>query len=425
MCIKKLASSRSLINILILFCLLVTSFFPTQTIAAPPPPNETIITNPPEEVDGRNDIDFSTPVSGEFDEERAEAAILAALKKLMATLGPRYQLNPVQISVVGDWALGSASWKSKEKPFDAPVTILARRMRDGSWFATAPDRSEEFLEMLSEAPESLITESQKNGLLSQTEIMSAWSEEDRAIQLIDFVENIITPIPATPNTGEVNGITITPTPLPSMQLSIPNTERPNNSLPPIPTPFSLSLLPEPTETSTARWVEYWDKRDGYGLAYPADWVIIPASTDALFSSATLMNYEGPHNNYSSKFLDGTFKIDFLVHHSTIPADIFQLITSFVRANREDDAPVSISWELYSTVPADQGVFDVRITNVNTHLQEDHFLVKQLSANRILIINIYPFEFMSHPDVNQILASIVPDHSSLIQVPTTIHLSFSF
>lgn len=419
MCIKKLASSRSLINILILFCLLVTSFFPAQTIAAPPPPNETIITNPSEELTGQSESNFPPPVSGEFDEERAEAAILTALKKLMAALGPRYELNPVQISVVVDWALGSASWKSKEKLFDPPVTILARRMSDGSWFATAPDRSEEFLEMLSEAPASFITESQKNGLLLQTESMSAWNEEDRPIQLIDLVENLATPVPSVTSVDSVNGITITPTPSPSTQIIFPPIDRPSNNLPPIPTPHVQNISPSPTEPTFSKWVEYWDERDGYGLAYPSDWVIIPASTDALFSSATLMNYEGPDNNYSSKFLDGAFKIDFLVHHSTIPADIFQLITSFVRANREDDTPVSISWELYSTVPADQGVFDVRITNVNTHLQENHFLVKQLSANRILVINIYPFEFMSHPDVNQILASIVTDHSNLIQVPTTI------
>ena len=169
---KRFESSRNLINLIILFILLVTSLFPTQSLAAPPNPDEKIETNLPDNELSQNIENFTPPDPGDFEEERAREAIEKAIQKLTASWGPRYQLNPVEISINGDWAIGSASWKSDEKIFDKPVTVIAKRFTDGKWFAMTPDRSDEFSEMLMEVPDQLLSEKEKDDLISKVDEFS-------------------------------------------------------------------------------------------------------------------------------------------------------------------------------------------------------------------------------------------------------------
>lgn len=399
--LKDVASSRRLINFIILVCVIVVTPFPIQTIAAPPTPGEPAITNPSEDKNTENPSGFLPPDLREFDEERAKAAINAALEKLTAAWGVRYQLESVQVALEGDWAVGSAGWNSKEKLFESPLTVLARKLTDGSWFAMTPDGSEEFAELLSEVPSNLLPGSEKAEVFSQIEILTDFGKSNQPLQLIGYVKDLGAPLPVGPGAAAVNRITATPTPSPDMLQSFTAIDRPVSELPPLPTPAPKSPMPRPNDQELNMWVEYWDERDGYGLAYPSDWVIMPAAVDALYSSTMLSNYKEPDGYPGNDFLDGAFNIDFNVHRSLIAAELSELITSYVENNREGDDPISIRWSPYSGVSRESEIFDVLVTNLKTSEQENRFLAKQLSGHKLLLISFFPKDSVNNRDVTNI------------------------
>jgi len=241
---KRFESSRNLINLIILFILLVTSLFPTQSLAAPPNPDEKIETNLPDNELSQNIENFTPPDPGDFEEERAREAIEKAIQKLTASWGPRYQLNPVEISINGEWAIGSASWKSDEKIFDKPVTVIAKRFTDGKWFAMTPDRSDEFSEMLMEVPDQLLSEKEKDDLLSKVDEFSLNQPANGTIRLLDFIDNPEILTSSEPNTGDGVEIMITPTPMPSTQSTLPQSDWPSHGTVPTPVPTSRMLEQE-------------------------------------------------------------------------------------------------------------------------------------------------------------------------------------
>lgn len=419
---KWLARSRNSINAFVLFILLVTSLFPTQTTAAPPPPNEKPETSFPANGIRLNEVNNTPPDPSNFEEERAREAIESALQKLTASWGPRYQLNPVEITINGEWAIGSASWKSDEKIFDKPVTVIAKRFTDGKWFAMTPDRSDEFSEMLMEVPDQLLSEKEKDDLLSKVDEFSLNQPANGTIRLLDFLDNPEILTFTGSSTGDGVEIMITPTPTPSPQSTLPESNWPDNNLnSPIPTPYIPNLYPNstptPTQSNTSKWAEYWDERDGYGMVYPADWIIMPASVDALYSTTILSNYKESDGFGSNEFLDGAFHIDFSVHRSLIPADRYELITSYVRNNLELGDPVSINWSPYSGVSGKSEILDVVVTNLNTNAQEFRFFAKQLSEYRLLVIVFFPYIENNNRDTKAILESIVRDRSSSLSLPS--------
>lgn len=152
---NKLALKR-VVYFFMLLSLLSTSLYPLPVKAAAPiPPTQT--SQPIETQPAYQSEQIPPSIDPpQYEEGRVREAMETALQKYLDYLGPRYQTGEIEITLDGDWALGTTKWAGDKRPSESQVSIWAQRQQDGSWIAMIPNSSEEFYEMLEYAPKLLV-----------------------------------------------------------------------------------------------------------------------------------------------------------------------------------------------------------------------------------------------------------------------------
>lgn len=422
----------------VLACLLLSLVSPISTHAAPPKPTDEPA--PLLQPQGQSVTPIKrTPPSRDtevFEEARAKSAIEAALSKYLNELGTRFETSAVEVTVLGDWAIGKADWKGEQKAFDAPVNILARRQSDGAWTAMLPDTTEEFSSLLEAAPIELIPAVKKNEIALQAKETRKKVIPQEKVKVLDTLQ--LSGISLSPARNEVitlNGMTSTPSP--DQQTTFLEPSIVDEVFKATPTPVLQSYSPEPVQNplqivtqgldltpqgsgSTAAWTEYRDSREGYGLAVPDHWSVLQSSPDGFASSATLMNYKQPLGSSQFEWPAGAIKLDLQVYKSNSSLTTSDLVDDFVRNIDEEESfdPIHTITP-YKKLENGLQINEVVLKDVASQEILSHFLTVQLSVNKILVIHILPEDGWVSADVIQILDTIVPDENSSVRIPESI------
>lgn len=197
-------------NCIILLSILFATTNPKAIIAAPPDPETTFPWNQPS---GSQSEQVQEPIlptldSFEFEKARVKSSMEVALLKYTSDYGPRYQSEIIEISIEGDWALGTINWDREGKSSNEPVNILARRQKNDTWIAVMPGDSNEFAFLIEAAPKSLVPSELKKEILNQSEktIDQNLSIESLGIQIpgvLSIVNPLSTPTFQFPTRGTI------------------------------------------------------------------------------------------------------------------------------------------------------------------------------------------------------------------------------
>jgi len=98
---------------------------------------------------------------------RAQQAVQAVLDKHLRYWGPRYQVEPIEIAVEGNWAHAVAKWRSQARTFKETIHILAHRLPDGTWQALMPETEGLYLLWLDAISERVVPGNEKSQLRAQ------------------------------------------------------------------------------------------------------------------------------------------------------------------------------------------------------------------------------------------------------------------
>ncbi|MBN1991591.1 MAG: pre-peptidase C-terminal domain-containing protein [Anaerolineae bacterium] len=215
---------KKLVSLLCIVVILTNSlipgiFRPMPAFAEAPPPVSPTPTAQPPDLTGAGE-NFSaqaapTPAPGQLPPKaevaRARQVMETALAKYRDYYGPRLFLELTGLKIEGDWAHAIAVVEDRAGTTALPpeLHLLAQRLPGGEWQALLPDGDEVYRQWLADAPEKLISTTEKAQLQQQADIIAAQR-----------------PAPATPDVpppvpGKVNppaifsqaGPTPTPTPV--------------------------------------------------------------------------------------------------------------------------------------------------------------------------------------------------------------------
>ncbi|MDX9953134.1 MAG: Ig-like domain-containing protein [Anaerolineae bacterium] len=266
-------------NLVMAVVLFLSSFLPGGAIGLPrtayaydPPPPAIGFQTPNDRAINDTSTATSTPTPGDLsptaEQMRVQQAMEMTLAKYLDYWGPRYQVAPVEVRVIGDWAHGVAAWQSQERTFKTSINLLAHRLHDGQWQVVMPDNEEVFLQWVTAAPGQLLSASVKSQLRAQAA---------EAATLRPPTASPMVPPPATERTPAQTPIALlqpTPTPTPVSPIKV-NVEDELDRLVP-PTPTFVNLL---------------TKRNFSGIYHPAEGPGSFVSEDATLAAMKALTAE--------------------------------------------------------------------------------------------------------------------------------------
>jgi hypothetical protein len=161
---------QGIFNSIILLSILFATTNPKGIFAAQPDPEPPSSWNQYSNANSEQDHESILPTlnSLEFEKARVKSSMEVALLKYLSDLGPRYQLEIIEIDMNQGWALGMAQWKGNPKTFNGPLNILARHQPDGSWMTIFPDNSDDFSKMVYAAPDTIVSATKKREMITQS-----------------------------------------------------------------------------------------------------------------------------------------------------------------------------------------------------------------------------------------------------------------
>jgi hypothetical protein len=187
--------------------------------------------------------------------------------------------------------------------------------------------------------------------------------------------------------------------------------------------LSLLVSPTPILTSavTSKWIEYWDRRYGYGLAIPCHWTVYPTPSEGKAATLTMMSYD---ENFARANTDkgewkgtqwpaGALKIDLTVFEGIAPGDS---LADAVRQNLDNE--FSAIESVQEKALGSRMIVSAVLARRNDPSNKSQVIAFRISSDKVLITSVLPANAWESSDVKGVLNSVAFSRQEKIVMPST-------
>jgi hypothetical protein len=192
---------------------------------------------------------------------------------------------------------------------------------------------------------------------------------------------------------------------------------------------SFRLLPQstagseaqPTPTQSPQWITYHDRRNGYGLALPCQWVILPSPMEGNYATLTLRSYDDAYYMENTakgmwqegEWPEGAMKIDMVVIEG-LPSD--QPLAEAARGVLGDSEFSTLESVDEFVVGAHQAVSAVTASR-NDPLEKHTTVFFRMAPDQVLLVSVAPEQAWGSSDIQGILNSLTFSPEAEVAVPS--------
>ena len=183
----------------------------------------------------------------------------------------------------------------------------------------------------------------------------------------------------------------------------------------------VTASPVLTSATTSKWVEYWDRRHGYGLVIPCHWTVYPTPLEGKTATLVLMSYD---ENFArantekgawkgNQWPEGALKIDMTVYDGITPDDS---LADVVRQNL--DGEFSAIESAQEKTLGSRMVVSAVLARRNDPSDKSQVIAFRISSDKVLIMSVLPPSAWESSDVKGILNSMAFSRQEKIVMPLT-------